>query len=185
MLTYTPGGLLSLHFYSGLQGGLRKIRMKHPYYTFLLLYAMKLEVPRAHWDTHKLNSIENSIWDQRFPRAISTGIIMYKKHPVRFSQNNRDFKGPHPNNDCEKSFLGKPQGHVFLKGSTPECFTWMFLDCFNMNTGENSSSFLFSSSLLITSHWISGSCGVPTDNKEGRNILNLQAAFGSSALVKL
>lgn len=52
--------------------------------------------------THKFNSIEDSIWDQTFPGAISTGIIMDKRHTVRFSQNNHDFKGPHPESNCGK-----------------------------------------------------------------------------------
>lgn len=49
-----------------------------------------------HWNTRKLNSIENSIWDQTCPQANSTGIIMYKRHPACFCQNNHNFKGPHP-----------------------------------------------------------------------------------------
>lgn len=99
VLTYAPGHLLSVHFDSGPQAGCCKIRMKHPYHITLSLYAMELEVPGARWDTHKLNSIENSIWDQTFPGANSTGIIMYKRHTVRSSQNNHDFKGRHPESE--------------------------------------------------------------------------------------
>lgn len=99
VLVYAPGYLLFVHFDFGPQAESCKIRMKHPYYITLSLYAVELDVPRARWDTHKLNSIENSIWDQTFPGANNTGIIMYKRHTVRFSQNNHDFKGPHPESE--------------------------------------------------------------------------------------
>lgn len=128
-----------------------KIWMENPYYSlyFFSVYAMKLEVPRARWDTHKLNSIENSIWDQTFPRAITTGIIRYKRHLVRFCQNNHNFKAPHPNSYCNKLFLGKPQGHVSLKGSIAKSSFWMLSGCLKMNTGENKThSFSFHFSLF-------------------------------------
>lgn len=132
MLTCTPGVLLFIVILGPELGAA-------PYIS-LSLYAMELEVPRARWDTHKLNSTENSIWDQTFPGAISSGIIMYKRHPVRSSQNNPDFKGPHPESNGEKSFRGKPQGCVSLRGSVLE---FLFaLDCLKMKTGENKAHYL-------------------------------------------
>lgn len=72
------------------------------------------------------------------PDISSSHIIRYKRHAARFCQNNPNFKDPHPKSYCEKSFLGKPQGRVSLKGSLPKrVFFGMLSDCLKMNTGEN------------------------------------------------
>ncbi len=113
---------------------------------------MELKVSRARWDTHKLNSTENSIWDQTFPGAISAGIVMYKGRLQRSSQNNPNFKGPHPESGYEKSFRGEPQGHVSVRGFTLQSFFWMLSDWLKMNTGENNTHYLlFSFSLFAMS----------------------------------
>ena len=116
---YARDYLLTVHWFRALRS---LIRMKHPPYCMTLwLYVTELEVPGARWDEHKLNSTENSIWNETCPGAKGTGIIMYKRHthPIS-SQNNHRFKGLQP---CKwKSFWEEPQGLVSSRGFTLKNF---------------------------------------------------------------
>lgn len=147
--------LLSLLFDLGPWAGCGKIRMKHPYSLTLSLYAMELGVPRARWDAHKLNSIENSIWDQTFPGANSAGIIMYKKTHSTFQPEQSRLQRPPPWK--WKSFWGKPQGSVSRRVSTLTNFPWMLSDGCKMSAGRNKSrrSLTLGQQLEVESHFTS------------------------------
>lgn len=155
--------------------------MKHPYHTSLSLYAMKLTVPWARWDTHKMNSIENSIWEPDVSWSHQHWYHNVQKPPSTFQPEQSALQRPPPWKQLWKIIFRQTWRCCLSETFYTEHF---LLDAFRhqWKQGTSFALFIFSFHIVTLALW---SFGVPSDDRKARNILCLQATFEGTALMRL